>query len=241
MITDGNLRLCAAQDVKAAATITTNCIDLGVAMRDIGQGEDLMLNINIPATFTGVTTGATFTVNAFVSHVQVDNGTNGATGTAVIPSTNISSVNNTTYVITTSAAHGLVPGQRVQLTGTLTGAVVGVDYYVRSTPSTTTLTLSAAPDGAILAITAATSSPTIKGTVECIGSTGPQAVTRCVAGANFQICLNPAIVYPGTSAQRYLFVQFVNSSAVTTASATVDLVLTPGDGRRNYPVGFSVI
>jgi hypothetical protein len=241
MITDGNLRLCAAQDIKAAATITTNCIDLGVAMRDIGQGEDLMLNINIPATFNGVATGGTFTVNAFVAHVPVDNSTNGSTGTAVIPSVAIGSVNSSTYVITTSAAHGMVPGQRVVLGGTLTGATANVDYFVRSTPSTTTLTLSTVPDGAILAITAATSG-TIKGTVECVGSTGAQAVTRCVAGANFQICLNPAIVYPGTSAQRYLFVQFVNSTAVTTsATATVDLVLTPGDGRRNYPVGFSVI
>ena len=63
-----------------------------------------------------------------------------------------------TDTITTAAAHGLLVGDRVRLvagTGALpTGLAAATDYYVKTVPTTTTLTLAATRNGALIDITA---------------------------------------------------------------------------------------
>ena len=61
----------------------------------------------------------------------------------------------TTGVLTVSAVHGFVVGDSVQLQGVTGGAplVSATTYYVNTAPTTTTLTLSATPGGALLATT----------------------------------------------------------------------------------------
>lgn len=237
MITDGNLRLATGQAFTTQYGLTTNAIDLSVAMRDVGQGEDLMVNI---LWTTGCSAAAGTTLNAVVyaGHLPIDASTNQSSGQPSYSALTVSSV--TSNVITTSAAHSLVPGTRVRFTFTsFTGVTSGVDYYVRSVPSTTTFDIAATPDGAQVAC----SSPntvTCTPQAEIIASSGPQAVTRLATGAAMQLCVNPAVVYPGTNAPRYLCVGYIGSAALSTGTWTVDVALTSGDGRRNYPVGFSV-
>jgi len=71
----------------------------------------------------------------------------------------VTTVNTTTNVITTNPAHGLTDVNpnaivRFTTTGTLpTGLLVDTDYYVLTTPSTTTLTVSLANEASIVNIT----------------------------------------------------------------------------------------
>lgn len=60
-----------------------------------------------------------------------------------------------TDTITTTAAHGLVSGNRIKITALTGGAGLtnGSTYYVRSVPSTTTFTLAATLNGALIDIT----------------------------------------------------------------------------------------
>jgi hypothetical protein len=75
-----------------------------------------------------------------------------------LPDNNVADVTitvaNATDIWTTGAAHGLEVGDRIQLSnsgGALpAGSAASTDYYVKTVPSTTTLTLSASDGGAIL-------------------------------------------------------------------------------------------
>ena len=61
-----------------------------------------------------------------------------------------------TDVITTSAAHLRSVGSRIQFTTTSAlpaGLIAGVDYYVLTTPSSTSMTVSATSGGAVVDIT----------------------------------------------------------------------------------------
>ncbi len=81
-------------------------------------------------------------------------------GTIVGPTDTLRAIGTVTIaastdVLTTSVAHGLVVGDRVK-TGTVTtttGITSATVYYVKSVPSTTTLTLSATSGGVILDMT----------------------------------------------------------------------------------------
>jgi hypothetical protein len=63
--------------------------------------------------------------------------------------------NATPDVITASAAHGLLVGQNITIQGVLGDLAVNGSFYVLTTPSTTTLTISATPGGAAIAGTGA--------------------------------------------------------------------------------------
>ena len=78
----------------------------------------------------------------------------------------------TTGVLTVSAVETLAPGDPVRL-GAVTGGaplLAGVTYYVKTAPTTTTLTLSATPGGPAIATTAS-------GTSTSITKQGPWTVT----------------------------------------------------------------
>jgi len=108
-----------------------------------------------------------------------------------MPENNVADVTitvvNATDVWTTGSAHGLEIGDRIQLSnsgGALpAGSAASTDYFVKSVPSTTTLTLSATDGGAILNVTGdGTGTHTLHGWNKVTGFFGTRESIIFVAG-----------------------------------------------------------
>lgn len=99
---------------------------------------------------TGATIATTPTGSAIAIGGTVGTPFAGKVNLNALPAISVSSASGTT--ITTTVPHGLVPGQVVVASTTAGGLTSGVGYYVLTTPTSTTLTVSATINGSAVSV-----------------------------------------------------------------------------------------
>ena len=140
----------------------------------------------------------------------------------------VTTVNTTTNVITTNPAHGLTDVNpnaivRFTTTGTLpTGLLVDTDYYVLTTPSTTTLTVSLANEESIVDITTT-------------GSGVHYLNAATVTVHNTQFNLGSVSSFAEYSDDLYMGRDTFQITATTIASGSKNVTLTLLDATRVVP------
>lgn len=119
------------------------------------------VEFNFLGSITNSTTAVVFkaasgaSIRNYITSIILNNDTLGAASELVLKDGAITFASQTiaSNIITSSAAHDLKIGdQFVASASTITGLTAGTIYYVLTVPSTTTLTLSATPNGSTLSI-----------------------------------------------------------------------------------------
>lgn len=157
--------------------------------------------------------------------------------------------NASTNVITTATTHGLSAGDPVQFTtedGTLPATIDrGVDYYVLTTPTTSSFTFSSTYAGLefdIQAVGIGTNSVYTKRAVDLTDWLVWAYVKAAVGGA-LQLDLAPTVSSP-TTGRVDLSMTDTETAALTAGTFVWDLILENPDGERIGPLfsgGFSVL
>ncbi len=161
-------------------------------------------------------------------------------GATVVPNPGVSlgtvAIAITTGVLTVSASETLAIGDKVQL-GTLTGAaplVAGVTYYVVSTPTSTTLTVSATLGGAAIVTTASGTSTSITKVTGGYAITIPEAnaIADFVLGIDFSDgATSGRLVVPCGHQDTLPTIKSVRSDATRYAMSVQ--VIKPADGGQS--------
>jgi len=113
----------------------------------------------------------------------------------VLVSISVTSINTSTETLTTSVEHGLILNQQIKFIGaTLNGLTKDQVYYVKTTPSTTSFTLSATSGGDTLNITGTYSVPLVFAKTPCLANGAPVGydVSPLWAGDGITVGGNPA-------------------------------------------------
>ena len=182
-----------------------------------------------PSSFFGV--GYSLASSA-ISLITATNTTGVTVGTTFVGSA-------ATDTITTAAAHGLKTGNRVRVvagTGALpTGISAATDYWVRNTPTTTTLTLSATRGGALIDLTAD------GGTAHLLKSMGPlDEVTDTEANATTGDWRKIVFGIMEMIYQRWASTQPADRPSKLTITRTSSINSFTGNVTYNYGVKVSV-
>lgn len=182
-----------------------------------------------PSSFFGV--GYSLASNA-ISLVTAT-GTSGVTvGTTFVGSA-------ATDILTTAAPHGLLVGDRVRLvagTGALpTGLAAATDYYVKTVPNSTTLTLAATRNGTTIDLTAD------GGTAHILKSMGPlDEVTDAEANATTGDWRKVVFGLMEMLYLKWLGTASADRPSKLTISRTSTVDNTTGDVTRSYTVRVTV-
>jgi len=132
--------------------------------------------------------------------------------------------------MTTSAAHGLTIGAPVVAFSTVNGVTSGTVYYVLTTPTTTSLTLSASLGGSTLTLTNGTGLTIYIGgqrllsTVDCPGSTYSDIIyTTTQVNKYYRIRHKQAVVQNGGAVDQYS--SYYPSNSAVLGSTIVEVVI----------------
>lgn len=255
---DNSTILHAATDSAISATsYSANWIDLNItngqgvtAYRDLARGGDLYALITIATAAADTAGNLEFQIVNTPKTSEAGMSTTGATLTIASD-------------LVSWTAHGLPIGTPVRFSSisTTTGISANQIYYVAANSYGTdsfcvssTLAEALKPSGgAVVNLATGNGTADVTALPTILGTTGPVGATLLTLGTQLRIRLNPsalhALVGTATNGQgsflqfpqyRYLFARFVETGTITTVVPKVELMLTPQDGQKYYPTGFSI-